>query len=63
MMEMRKDTLQEIVSSLMESPFYFDLNVKERLNLVAHVIRMMHNGPSVEQTKKTACQSSGKHLW
>jgi hypothetical protein len=63
MMEIRKDTLQEIVRSLMESPFYFDLNVKERLSLVAHIIRMMHNSTSMEQTRKTARQSSGKHLW
>ncbi len=42
---MNTETAKEIVKSLMESRFYFELNLRERLNLVLHVLRAMEDRP------------------
>ncbi len=38
---MRAERLKEIIRALMNSRFYFDLDVRERHTLVVHVLRMM----------------------
>jgi len=38
---MKVENLKEIVKVLMESQFYFDLNLKERHRLVMHVWSIM----------------------
>ena len=40
---MRTDNLRDVVKTLMESRFYFDLNLRERLTLVLHVLKIMDN--------------------
>lgn len=40
---MKVTGVREIISSLMESPCYFNLSVRERLKLVAHVLQTMNN--------------------
>ena len=37
----KAERLKEIIKALMSSRFYFDLDVRERHRLVAHVMRMM----------------------
>lgn len=38
---MRVEHLKEIIKVLMESQFYFDLDLKERHRLVMHVLSVM----------------------
>jgi len=38
---MKAERLKEIVRALMGSRFYFDLDIRERYNLVLHVMRIM----------------------
>lgn len=38
---MKTERLKEIVRALMDSRFYFDLDIRERYNLVVHVMRIM----------------------
>ncbi|HVN96052.1 MAG TPA: hypothetical protein VMT62_06455 [Syntrophorhabdaceae bacterium] len=40
---MESDAKKEIVRILMESRSYFELNPRERLNLVVHVLEMLEN--------------------
>ena len=49
---MRTDNLRDIVKTLMESRFYFDLNLRERFALVVHVLKIMDNNPVFEGMKK-----------
>ena len=42
---MRTDNLRDIVKTLMESRFYFDLKLRERFALVVHVLKIMDNNP------------------
>jgi hypothetical protein len=44
---MRAERLKEIVRVLMSSRFYFDLDTRERYNLVIHVLRMMEARPGL----------------
>lgn len=41
---MRVERLKEIIRALMSSRFYFDLDIRERYNLVIHVLNTMDAG-------------------
>jgi len=41
---MRAERLKEVVRVLMSSRFYFDLDIRERYELVVHVLAMMESG-------------------
>jgi hypothetical protein len=41
---MRAERLKEIVRVLMSSRFYFDLDIRERYDLVVHVLGIMEAG-------------------
>jgi hypothetical protein len=49
---MRTDNIQDVVKTLMESRFYFDLNLRERFALVLHVLKIMDNNPIFAETRK-----------
>lgn len=49
---MKVDNVREIVRILMESRFYFELNLRERLQLVTHVLQAMENNPTMENIGK-----------
>ncbi len=38
---MKVERLKEVVRALMSSQFYFDLSIRERYNLVLHVLNVM----------------------
>ena len=38
---MKVERLKEIIRALMGSRFYFDLDIRERYNLVLHVLNVM----------------------
>ena len=41
---MKVERLKEIIRALMSSRSYFDLNIRERYNLVHHVLNIMDPG-------------------
>jgi hypothetical protein len=49
---MRTDNIQDVVKTLMESRFYFDLNLRERFALVLHVLKIIDNNPIFAETRK-----------
>jgi hypothetical protein len=49
---MRTDNIRDVVKTLMESRFYFDLNLRERFALVLHVLKIMDNNPIFADTRK-----------
>jgi len=42
-MFMKTDNFKEVVRALMESRCYFNLNLRERFDLVMHVLKIMNN--------------------
>lgn len=49
---MRTDNLRDVVKTLMESRFYFDLNLRERFALVLHVLKIMDVNPVLADMRK-----------
>jgi|GEM_PF-1499846 hypothetical protein len=47
---MRVDNFKEIIKILMGSRFYFELNLRERLELVMHVLQTIDKNQVIENS-------------